>query len=492
MHIAEREKLSYIRGKSPPPAESSEGYEKWYAENQKLTEIFRELDHRDKVVMKDPEDIKTYQRTVERLRVHIFLAGLDGQFEQKSEDYETSAMVARSQPKKNTDKSTSKCAHCHKKGHTKDRCFELVGYPDWWEHNRDSRKKNSKSTSLATAAENKPIEDPTETTSTQIATTSNVGKVLNTSTPEALADKRWKAAMDEEMKSLQKNETWELVDRPAGKKPNAFLHGELTEEVYMDPPPGYMPERHNQKVCRLKKALYGLKQSPRAWFGRFTKSMINFGYHQKERKTLQTHLSREFEMKDLGPLKYFLGIEVSRSKEGIIISQRKYALDLLQETGMSSCQPDDTPVEEGLKLCIESDQIIGDRLQDTLPFKKQNVVSRSSAESEYRGIALGLCEALWLRLLLQDLGYPPQQPIQLYCDNKAACDIAHNPVQHDRTKHVEVDRFFIKEKLEEKIVELPKIRSEDQPADILTKAVSNRVFTKFVDKLGMIDIYAPA
>ena len=76
--------------------------------------------------------------------------------------------------------------------------------------------------------------------------------------------------------------------------------------------------------------------------------------------------------------------------------------------------------------------------------------------------------------------------------NKAACDIAQNPVQDDRTKHVEVDRFFIKEKLDDKIVELPKIRSEDQLTDILTKAaVSNRVFSKFLDKLGMCDIYAP-
>ena len=56
-----------------------------------------------------------------------------------------------------------------------------------------------------------------------------------------------------------------------------------------------------------------------------------------------------------------------------------------------------------------------------------------------------------------DLGYLPRQPIRFYCDNKAACDIAHNLVQQDRTKHVEVDRFFIKEKLDEKIVELPKI-----------------------------------
>ena len=67
----------------------------------------------------------------------------------------------------------------------------------------------------------------------------------------------------------------------------------------------------------------------------------------------------------------------------------------------------------------------------------------------------------------------------------------YNPVQYDCTKHVKVDKFFIKEKLDEKIVELPKIRSEDQLTDILTKAVSNRVFSKFLGKLGMCDIYAP-
>ena len=62
---------------------------------------------------------------------------------------------------------------------------------------------------------------------------------------------------------------------------NVFLHGELSEEVYMDLPPGYMvSEKQYQKVCKLKKSLYGLKQSPRAWFGRFTKSMRAFGYRQ--------------------------------------------------------------------------------------------------------------------------------------------------------------------------------------------------------------------
>ena len=123
--------------------------------------------------------------------------------------------------------------------------------------------------------------------------------------------------------------------------------------------------------------------------------------------------------------------------------------------------------------------------------KKHNVVSRSSAEDEFRGMALGVCETLWLRILLKYLGYLPRQPIRLYCDNKIACDIAHSLVQHDRTKHVEVDRFFIKEKLDQEIVEFPKIQSEDQLSNILTKAVSSQVFSKFLGNFCMCDIHAP-
>ena len=76
-------------------------------------------------------------------------------------------------------------------------------------------------------------------------------------------------------------------------------------------------------------------------------------------------------------------------------------------------------------------------------------------------MVLGICEGLWLKFLLQDLGYLPNKRIQLFCDNKSARDMAFNPVYHDQTKHVEVDRFFIKEKLEKKILKLPEIRSED-------------------------------
>ncbi|CAL9018756.1 unnamed protein product [Prunus brigantina] len=123
--------------------------------------------------------------------------------------------------------------------------------------------------------------------------------------------------------------------------------------------------------------------------------------------------------------------------------------------------------------------------------KKQNVVSRSSAEAEYRGMAHGICELLWIRRLLTELGFKPGKPMELHCDNKSAIDIAHNPVQHDRTKHVEVDRHFIKEKIEKKIIRLPFVKSEDQLADILTKAVCSRVFYDSLTKLGIGDVYAP-
>ncbi|RVX13196.1 Retrovirus-related Pol polyprotein from transposon RE1 [Vitis vinifera] len=316
----------------------------------------------------------------------------------------------------------------------------------------------------------------------------------------------------------------------------------------MDLPPGCMvSEKQCQKVCKLKKSLYGLKQSPRTWFGRFTKSMRPFGYRQsnsyhtlflkkqhgkivtlivyvddmvvtgndtEERKALQNYLSREFEMKDLGPLKYFLGIEVSRSSEGIFLSQRKYALNLLQETGISGCQPVNTPIEEGLKLCVEPNQISTDkgryqRLVGRLMYlahTRPDLAYALSVVSQYMHNPGEQHMNAVMRILRRSTSgyftfasgnlvtwksYLSKQPIRLFCDNKAACDIAHNPVQHDRTKHVEVDRFFIKEKLDDKIVKLPKILSEYQLADILTKAVSSQVFSKFLDKLGMCDIYAP-
>jgi hypothetical protein len=123
--------------------------------------------------------------------------------------------------------------------------------------------------------------------------------------------------------------------------------------------------------------------------------------------------------------------------------------------------------------------------------KKQSVVARSSAEAEYRAIAKGVCELLRLRKLMRELRLFGKKPLSLFSDSKAAIGITHNPIQHDRTKHVEIDRHFIKEKLVEGSLDVFHVESERQLADMFTKRLSNRSFHTIICKLGIRDIFAP-
>ncbi|KAF6164187.1 hypothetical protein GIB67_010157 [Kingdonia uniflora] len=82
--------------------------------------------------------------------------------------------------------------------------------------------------------------------------------------------------------------------------------------------------------------------------------------------------------------------------------------------------------------------------------------------------------------------------MDLYCDNKASIMFAHNPIQHDRMKHIEVDRFFIRENIYKGCISFPFVKSEDELVDILIKGVCGQILNDMIDKLGMIDIYAPS
>ena len=123
--------------------------------------------------------------------------------------------------------------------------------------------------------------------------------------------------------------------------------------------------------------------------------------------------------------------------------------------------------------------------------KKQNVVAKSNAKAEFRAVAQGICEVLWIKRFLEELKVIRRLPMKVFCDNRVAIAITHNPVLHDRTKHVEVGKHFIKEKLEEGLICMSYIPTKEQVADILTKGLPKKQFDKLVSKMAMEDIFKP-
>jgi hypothetical protein len=175
---------------------------------------------------------------------------------------------------------------------------------------------------------------------------------------------------------------------------NVFLHGDLWKEVYMEQPPGYADQTRPNSVCRLKKILYGLKQAPKAWLDKigqylvisgFQTSNANFSLYVKKTDhgivviviyvddliitrdsdayifDLKKLLKQKFEMKDLGELRYFLGIEVIQSPKRIWLLQRQYALNKLFKYGMKGYKPISIPLEQNVKLSADE----GDLVEDT-------------------------------------------------------------------------------------------------------------------------------
>lgn len=117
--------------------------------------------------------------------------------------------------------------------------------------------------------------------------------------------------------------------------------------------------------------------------------------------------------------------------------------------------------------------------------KKQSVVARSSAEVEYRSIALTTCEVTWLVSLLKDLGLKKLPPVDLKCDNQAALFIAANPVFHERTKHIEVDLHFVRDKVQDGLIKPSYVSTRLQLADVLTKVTNVSHHHKLLSKIGV-------
>ncbi|GJV86516.1 ribonuclease H-like domain-containing protein [Tanacetum coccineum] len=392
---------------------------------------------------------------------------------------------------------------------------------------------------------------------------------------------------------------------------NAFLNDDLSEIVYMHQPPGFVDARFPNHVCRLQRSLYGLKQAPRAWFQRFADYATRarfyhshcdsslFIYRQGSEvaylllyvddiiltasstallQQLIDSLHREFDMTDLEALNYFLGISDVRYSTCLFLSQRKYALQLLERVHTVNCNPFRTPVDTESKLgpdgvpvqdptmyrslagglqyltftrldlsyavqkiylymhdprephlaalkrillyvqgtldlglnlyassttslvgYIDADWagcpstrrstsgycvFLGDNLL-SWSGKRQHTLSRSSAEAEYRGVANVVAETAWLRNLLCELHSPLSTTTLVYCDNVSAVYISANHVQHQRTKHIEIDIHFVRDIVTVGQVRVLHVPSRYQYADIFTKGLPSALFEEFRSSLSV-------
>lgn len=400
---------------------------------------------------------------------------------------------------------------------------------------------------------------------------------------------------------------------------SAFLNGPLDEEVYIDQPPGFEVKGSESKVLRLKKALYGLKQAPRAWNRRidsfltssgFQKCSVEHGVYVKtgnsgnilllclyvddllitgssseEIEKVKSMLKAEFEMTDLGHLTYFLGIEFAETKEGILMHQRKYILEVLKRFNMMNCNSADIPVEANLKLgncelepkvdatlyrqltgclrflCHSRPEIsfgvglisrfmadprqshltaakrilrylkgtsdlgilfphqkekgrphlvaytdsdwCGDQVErrSTMGYvfllcgapvswcsKKQSVVALSTCEAEYISACSAACQALWILSLLAELEVLKDEAVTLLIDNKAAIDLARNPVSHGRSKHIETKFHFLRDQVNKEKIKLVHCSTEVQVADIMTKALKGERFKNLRNSLSIVKL----
>uniref|UniRef100_A0A2N9EH16 Integrase catalytic domain-containing protein n=1 Tax=Fagus sylvatica TaxID=28930 RepID=A0A2N9EH16_FAGSY len=469
----------------------------------------------------------------------------------------------------------------------------------------------------------------------------------------------WMKAMHEEMNSLHKNNTYELVELPKGKKAlrnkwvfklkkdgeklvkyearlvvkgfnqkqgidfdeifspvvkissirvilglttsldlefeqmdvkTTFLHGDLEEEIYMIQPEGFEAKGKEHKVCRLKKSLYGLKQAPRQWYKKFDSFMVDdmliVGQDTNMIGSLKKELFKSFDMKDLGPARQILGMQILRDRKAkkLWLSQEKYVERVLERFNMKHAKLVSTPLGGHFKLskkscpssnkekenmtsipyssaveslmyamvCTRPDiahavgvvsrfmvnpskehweavkwifrylrgssksclsfgsfkpvlegytdaNMAGDLngRKSTSGFlftftgaavswqsKLQKCVALSITEAEYIATTEAGKEMLWMKRFLQDLGLKQDEYV-VHCDSQSALDLSKNSTYHSRTKHIDVRYHWLRLIIDQQLMQLRKIHTDKNPADMLTKVVPKEKLELCAGSAGM-------
>ncbi|GKB64754.1 retrovirus-related pol polyprotein from transposon TNT 1-94, partial [Tanacetum coccineum] len=290
--------------------------------------------------------------------------------------------------------------------------------------------------------------------------------------------------------------------------------------VYVSQSNGFVDPENPNHVYKLKKALYGLKQAPCAWYDllssfllsqKFTKGTVDPTLFVRRKSkdilvvqiyvddiifaftnpdlcdTFSKIMCSKFQMSMMGKLSFFLRLQISQSPKGIFLNQSKYALESLKKYGMETCETVDTPMVEKSKL-DEDPQGKGflhfsnsfcrclpcglPRYQKKYVWnyanvrrkivswssKKQKSTTISNTEAEYIVLSGCYAQILWMRSQLMDYGLVFNK-IPLYRDNKSAISLCCNNVQHSRSKHIDIRHHFIKEQVQNGVVELYFVRT---------------------------------
>ena len=386
--------------------------------------------------------------------------------------------------------------------------------------------------------------------------------------------------------------------------------------MYVEQPRGYEKKGSEHLVYKLHKALYGLKQAPRAWFSRIEAHFIGEGFQRCEsEQTLFTRrnqegriiivsiyvddlifigndevmlsefkdsMLREFDMSDLGKMRFFLGIEVLQKSDGIYICQRRYALEVLKRFGMMESNSVGNPIVPGSKISKEGNgnlvdetcykQLVGSLMYltatrpdmmfiiclisrymakpmeihlqtakralrylkgtvnygihykrgedgEVLAFtdsdyagdmdykkstsgyvflmgssavswcsKKQPIVTLSTTKAEFVAAAVCVCQGIWIKRILKELGHADTSCMTIMCDNSSTIKLSKNPMMHGRSKHIDVRFHFLRNLTKEGTIALTHCGSKDQIADIMTMPLKLEEFLKLRRLIGICEI----
>nr|GEZ54219.1 retrotransposon protein, putative, unclassified [Tanacetum cinerariifolium] len=333
-------------------------------------------------------------------------------------------------------------------------------------------------------------------------------------------------AMQEELLRFKLLNVWTLVNLPPGKRAigtkwvyrnkrdqkgiivrnkarlvaqgqtrrSVFLYGTIEEEVYVSQAPGFVDPEFPNRVYKVEKALYGLHQAPRAW-------SLSIEFEQL--------MHKRFQMSSIGELTFFLGLQVDQQKDGIFLSQDKYVSDILKKFGFSSVKSASTPMETHKLLSKDANgtnvdvhlyrSMIGSLLYLTssmpdimfivcacLRFQVQPKISHMHAvKRTFRYLKGQPALGLWypkdspLELIAysdSDYAVPvlienlQQKVTKIHMDNESEICVVKNHVYHSKTKHLEIRHHFIRDSYEKRLIEMVKIHTDYNVADLFTKA----------------------